>query len=81
MLILISEAIGEVMTNLSPDDLKKFQAAILKDYGVLLNDDQLYQSAFNLLQFFEALIRFDKEGSKTVQDNPLYRGINKHKIK
>lgn len=69
------------MKKLSEEDLKTFQIAVLKDYGIKLVGDELYQAAFNLLQFFEALIKFDKEGSKTVQDNPLYTGIYKHKIK
>ena len=69
------------MKKLSEEDLKAFQTAVLKDYGIKLVGDELYQAAFNLLQFFEALIKFDKEGSKTVPDNPLYTGTNKHKIK
>lgn len=67
--------------SLSQTDLDTFQEAISKDYGIKMEGDELYQAAFNLLQFFEALIKFDKEGSKTVQDNPLYRSIDKHKIK
>ena len=46
---------------LSESDLETFQAAILKDYGIKLVGDELYQAAFNLLQFFEALVKFDKE--------------------
>lgn len=69
------------MKKLSEEDLRTFQTAVLKDYGIKLVGDELYQAAFNLLQFFEALIRFDKEGSKTVQDNPLYTSISKQKIK
>lgn len=66
---------------LSESDLDTFQEAIFKDYNIRIEGDELYQAAFNLLQFFEALIKFDKEGSKTVQDNPLYTAIGKHKIK
>lgn len=69
------------MGRLTQSDLKEFQVAIEKDYGIKLEGNELYQAAFNLLQFFEALIRFDKEGSKTVQDNPLYTGEDKGKIK
>lgn len=67
--------------SLSQTDLDTFQEAIFKDYGIKLEGDELYQAAFNLLQFFEALIKFDREGSKVVQDNPLYTAISKHKIK
>ena len=51
----------EKYKGLSDSDLKMFKEAILKDYGVKLEGDELYQAAFNLLQFFEALIKFDKE--------------------
>ena len=44
---------------LTDKDLKKFQEAIQKDYGVKLEGDNLYQNAFNLLKFLEALIKFD----------------------
>ncbi len=76
----------EKYKGLSDSDLKTFKEAIFKDYGIELKGDTAYQAAFNLLQFFEALIKFDQEdknrrGSKTVQDNPLYTGIDKHKIK
>ena len=66
---------------LSKSDLDTFQEAVFKDYNIKLEGDELYQAAFNLLQFFEALIKFNKEGSKTVQDNPLYTAISKNKIK
>ena len=49
------------MVRLTETDLKAFQQAILKDYGVLLPDEVLYKEAFNLLQFIDALIKFDKE--------------------
>lgn len=64
----------------SEEDLNTFQTAIFKDYGIKLEGDELYQAAFNLLQFFEALIKFDKEGSKTVQDNPLIPGVETTKM-
>lgn len=72
--------------SLSKDDLVSFQEAVLKDYGIKLEGEDLYRAAFDLLQVIEALIKFDHEdkkkaGSKTVQDNPLYTGIDKHKIK
>ena len=49
------------MVRLTDTDLKAFQQAILKDYGVLLPEEVLYKEAFNLLQFIDALIKFDKE--------------------
>ncbi len=49
------------MVRLTDTDLKDFQQAILKDYGVLLPEEVLYKEAFNLLQFIDALIKFDKE--------------------
>ena len=49
------------MVRLTETDLKAFQQAILKDYGVLLPDEVLYKEAFNLLQFIDALIKYDKE--------------------
>ena len=49
------------MVRLTETDLKAFQQAILKDYGVLLPEEVLYKEAFNLLQFIDALIKFDKE--------------------
>jgi hypothetical protein len=49
------------MVRLTEEDLKAFQQAIYKDYGVLLPDEVLYQQAFNLLQFIDSLIKFDKE--------------------
>lgn len=68
------------MKGLSRDDLEAFREAISKDYGIKLEGDELYHAAFNLLQFFEALIKFDKEGSKTVQDNPLIPGVETTKM-
>lgn len=64
------------MKLLSNPDLKEFQKAILNDYGLELEGKELYQAAFNLLHFFEALINFDKEdknqgGSKIVLDTIL----------
>ncbi len=49
------------MVRLTETDLKAFQQAIYKDYGVLLPEEVLYKEAFNLLQFIDALIKFDKE--------------------
>lgn len=46
---------------LTDKDLTKFQEAIQKDYGVKLEGNNLYQTAFNLLKFFESLIKFDKQ--------------------
>jgi hypothetical protein len=52
------------MTKLTELDLKAFQEAVYKDYGVMIPDALLYQEAFNLLQFIEALIKFDQEDKK-----------------
>ncbi len=52
------------MTKLTESDLKAFQQAVYKDYGVMIPDPLLYQEAFNLLQFIEALIKFDREDKK-----------------
>jgi len=49
---------------LSESDLKEFQLAIEKDYGIKLEGEELYQAAFNMLSLFEALIDFDQEDTK-----------------
>ena len=46
---------------LSDSDLTAFQLAILKDYGIRLEGKELYEAAFDLIHFFEELIKFDKE--------------------
>lgn len=73
------------MKNLSSTDLKSFQTAILKDYGVKLEDEELYDAAYNLLQFFEVLIKYDNEtkkigGSKVVLEEFLTNPKNKDKM-
>jgi len=55
------------MTRLTEADLKSFQQAIYKDYGILLPDNVLYQEAFNLLSFIEALIKYDQEDKQKEQ--------------
>lgn len=57
------------MTRLTEADLKAFQQAIYKDYGIMLDDTLLYQEAFNLLQFIEALIKFDREDKEKAKEN------------
>lgn len=47
------------MKTLSESDLKEFQIAIEKDYGIKLKEEELYQSAFNILKFFDSLLDFD----------------------
>lgn len=72
------------MKSLSKEDLNTFQQAIFKDYGIKLEGEDLYNAAFNLLQFIETLIKFREEdkakGSKTIQDNPLNIVNGKDKI-
>jgi len=74
-----------VIKDLSDSDLVSFQKAIYKDYGVKLDGQKLYDAAFNLLQFLEALIKLDQEdktkGSKVVQDNPLNTTDKENRIK
>lgn len=74
-----------MVKSLSKDNLISFQEAIFKDYGVKLEDQELYDSAFNLLQFIESLIKFSEKdktvGSKVVLDNPLNIALDKSKIK
>lgn len=74
-----------MVKSLSKDDLVSFQEAILKDYGVKLEGQELYDAAFNLAHFIEALIKFSEkdkvEGSKSVLDNPLNTTLDKSKIK
>ena len=75
-----------MVKGLSKDDLVTFQEAILKDYGIKLEGQKLHDAAFNLLQFFEALIKFNQEdknktGSKVVLDNPLNTADKENKIK
>jgi len=74
-----------MIKRLSKSDLVKFQDATLKDYGIKLDGQELYNAAFGLLQFFEALIKFNQEdknetGSKVVQDNLLITNSNKDKM-
>lgn len=70
--------------DLSQSDLESFKVAVKKDYGLDLNNDELYKSASNLLQFIEALIKYSEEdknkGSKVVQDNPLITGNSNDKM-
>ena len=68
------------MVRLTEADLKAFQQAIYKDYGVLLPEEVLYKEAFNLLQFIDALIKFDKEdkdkakmGKQTVNNRKVLK--------
>lgn len=63
-LLIISNHTKTTMTKLTESDLKAFQEAVYKDYGVMIPDALLYQEAFNLLQFIEALIKFDQEDKK-----------------
>lgn len=56
------------MTRLTESDLKAFQQAVYKDYGIMLDDTVLYQEAFNLLQFIEALIKFDREDKEKAKE-------------
>lgn len=44
------------MKTLSDKDLIAFQDAVYKDHGIRLEGKELYEAAFNLLQFFESLI-------------------------
>ncbi len=64
------------MVRLTETDLKAFQQAIYKDYGVLLPEEVLYKEAFNLLQFIDALIKFDKEDK-----NKAKQTVNKRSLK
>lgn len=41
--------------------LKAFQEAIYKDYGIVIPKDKVFEAAFELLEFFEALLKFDQE--------------------
>lgn len=59
------------MVRLTEADLRAFQQAVYKDYGVMLPDEVLYQEAFNLLQFIEALIKFDKEDKVRNTSKPV----------
>jgi len=66
------------MTRLTEADLKAFQQAVYKDYGVMFPDTLLYKEAFNLLQFIEALIKYDAEDKKNKKgcyDNPKYKKV------
>lgn len=56
------------MKPLSDSDLREFQIAIEKDYGIKLEGNDLYQAAFNLLKFFEALTDFDREDKKKEEE-------------
>ena len=49
------------MARLTEADLKAFQQAVYKDYGVMLPDEVLYKESFNFLKFVAALIKFDAE--------------------
>ncbi|HUD43940.1 MAG TPA: hypothetical protein VMR41_00145 [Patescibacteria group bacterium] len=56
------------MKPLSESDLREFQSAIEKDYGIKLEGNDLYQAAFNLLKFFEALLDFDRKDKKEEEE-------------
>ena len=49
------------MRILTEEDLKAFQRALIEDYGLKLDGEELRETAWNLLQFTEALIKFDRE--------------------
>lgn len=49
------------MKQLTEDDLKSFQEAVYKDRGIKLEGKDLYNAAHDLLEFFEALIKYDQE--------------------
>ncbi len=49
------------MTRLTEADLKAFQQAVYRDYGVMIPDALLYQEAFRLLSFIKSLIKYDQE--------------------
>lgn len=67
------------MVRLTETDLKAFQQAIYKDYGVLLPEGVLYKEAFNLLQFIDALIKFDKEDKD--REKSEKQTVNKRSLK
>jgi hypothetical protein len=52
------------MSKLSQSDLDSFRQAVFKDYGLKLKGKAVYEAAFNLLEFFKALIKFDKSDKK-----------------
>ena len=52
------------MSSLSKNDLDRFKDAIWKDYGLKLEGKALYGAAFNLIEFFKALVGFDSEETK-----------------
>ena len=68
------------MVRLTEADLKAFQQAIYKDYGVLLPEEVLYKEAFNLLQFIDALIKFDKEDKDKDKEKTEKQTVNNRKV-
>lgn len=56
------------MKKLSKEDLESFQKAIMQDYGLNLEGDELYQAAFNLLKFVEAMFTIQKANINEVPE-------------
>ena len=48
------------MGKLPQSDLDSFGEAVFKGYGIRLKGKALYEAAFGLLEFFKALVKFDK---------------------
>ena len=48
--------------------LKSFQEAIYKDYGIVIPEDKVFEAAFELLEFFEALLKFDQEDKNKAKE-------------
>ncbi len=55
------------MKTITNTDLVQLKKAIQKDYGVLLEDKELYTAAYSLLKLFEALMKYDQKDKKEVR--------------
>ena len=60
------------MTRLTEADLKAFQQAVYRDYGVMIPDALLYQEAFRLLSFIKSLIKYDQEDKQKEKEEDLF---------
>ncbi len=56
------------MKQLTKPDLKEFKTAVYKDYGIVIPEDKVFDAAFELLEFFETLIKFDYENKNKAKE-------------
>lgn len=58
--------------NLDKKKIRSFQRAIKKDYGINIPYDEAYTASNNLIELV-LLLSDNIQGSKVVQNNPLFK--------